>query len=135
MFNLRRLRLDFPISCELLVRKSGNIWYCLLVSYLPGLTLYCPPGGSPEEKSTALMETHNLLKESESINEENSYDLLSAVMGITEEEDTELVSKALKVLDKFLVYQPDYMAPHCEEVITKIVRAKFSLQNAEVSPL
>lgn len=92
-------------------------------------------GGSPEEKSTALMETHNLLKESESINEENSYDLLSAVMGITEEEDTELVSKALKVLDKFLVYQPDYMAPHCEEVITKIVRAKFSLQNAETEVL
>ena len=90
-------------------------------------------GGSDEEKSSALIESLNLLKEDTAINEENSYDLLSAIMCCTEEEDTELVSKALKVLNKFLVYQADYMAPHCEEVVTKIVRAKCPMQHADVS--
>ena len=90
-------------------------------------------GGSQEEKSGALIESLNLLKEDTSINEENSYDLLSAIMSCTEEDDTELVSKALKVLNKFLVYQAQYMAPHCEEVVTKIVRAKCPMQHADVS--
>jgi len=90
-------------------------------------------GGTQDEKSAALIESLNLLKEDTSINEENSYDLLSAIMSCTEEDDTELVSKSLKVLNKFLVYQADYMAPHCEEVVTKIVRAKCPMQHADVS--
>ncbi|KAL5257530.1 hypothetical protein ACHWQZ_G012456 [Mnemiopsis leidyi] len=92
-------------------------------------------GGSQEEKSGALIESLNLLKEDTSINEENSYDLLSAIMSCTEEDDTELVSKALKVLNKFLVYQAQYMAPHCEEVVTKIVRAKCPMQHADSESL
>ncbi|XP_063674517.1 CLIP-associating protein 1-A-like isoform X37 [Bolinopsis microptera] len=92
-------------------------------------------GGTQDEKSAALIESLNLLKEDTSINEENSYDLLSAIMSCTEEDDTELVSKSLKVLNKFLVYQADYMAPHCEEVVTKIVRAKCPMQHADSESL
>ena len=90
-------------------------------------------GGTEDEKSSALIETLNLLKEDTSINEENSYDLLSAIMSCTEEDDPELVSKALKVLNKFLVYQAEYMVPYCQEVITKIVRVKWPVQHADVS--
>ena len=48
---------------------------------------------------------------------------------------TELVSKALKVLNKFLVYQPDHMLGHCEEVVTKIIKAKGSLQPPDLEQL
>ena len=44
-------------------------------------------GGTAGEKSAALIEALNLLKEDTMINEENSYDLLSAILSCTEDDD------------------------------------------------
>jgi len=88
-------------------------------------------GGTGEEKSGALVQAVGLLKE-DVVTAENSYDLLDAILQCTEEPDVDLVGKALKVLQKFLIYQPEQMSGHCEEVVTKMVRAKSSCTAPEL---
>ena len=60
-------------------------------------------GGQSDEKSAALIETLNILKEDTLINDENSYDLLSAIMSCTEDDDVSitLVLVHLGLLEMF----------------------------------
>eukprot|EP00116_Pleurobrachia_bachei_P004305 sb/3464567/ len=88
-------------------------------------------GGSVEEKGAALMSALNILREDRLINEDNSYDLLSAILCCVEDQDGELVNKSIKVMNKFLVYQPKYTIAHSEEIIAKITRAKVSLASGD----